>query len=83
MRPAILLSRPVSPFGEAGRRIGGMVREGKEGWRDKSSAVGLAAGGWFCSAIRAVSLHALLSLCLNCLVFSPADAPSHGSNAHD
>jgi hypothetical protein len=45
-------------------------------WRDKSSAVGRAAGGWFCGRICAVSAVRLQALGSESLGFSMLKAPS-------
>jgi hypothetical protein len=46
------------------------------GWRDKSSAVGRAAGGWFRGKLRAVSAVSLQALEPKSLGFSMLKAPS-------
>ena len=52
------------------------------GWRDKSSAVGRGAGGWFYWALCAVFTYALPSLLANSPAISTDLAPSPGYLAH-
>ena len=82
MMPAIMLSRPASSFGEAWGCMVGSVRKGKGGWRDKSTAVGRGAGGWFYWLTCAVLANALPSLLANFPAISTAHAPTPRFIAH-
>lgn len=57
LRAMFLACRPT---GIAGSGLGSVI--GKGGWRDKSSAVGRAACGWFHSVFSAVAELSLPSL---------------------
>ena len=76
MKASLAPSRSHAFPGESGRRTGGLRTKGREGWRDKSSAVGRAAGGWFRGKLRAVSAVSLQALEPQSLGFSMLKAPS-------
>jgi hypothetical protein len=82
MSAPFVLLRFASLAGEEGKGIGGSSRNKKEGWQDKSSAVGRAAGGWFGERICDVWSVALPSFRPISRIISACHAPSLALSVH-
>ena len=76
MKASLAPSRSHAFPGETGRISGDLRIKRKEGWRDKSTAVGRGAGGWFCGRLCAISAVRLQALGPKSLGFSMLKAPS-------